>query len=247
MLTQKNKYRFIDDALIQILSNFRIGIKRYPIFYILWFYIIRKNRGDKVKFFHRSTSFLVDGYQRSGNTFAVFLIKRLFPGAKFIHHLHAIAPVKIAIRRNLPIFIIIRHPLDSISSNYLMHYAMRDQHLPDVTNRGIIELMIAEWIAFYKFVVTNKGTATVIQFNDLIQSPNLVIMEISRVLKYRLPTNSLDMIDALINEFKGGGNQLGSKLPSSYKEGQKTIVKDYIRRSRRFHKAMEIYEEMSLI
>jgi hypothetical protein len=247
MLARQKKHRLIDDALIQILSNLRISIKSYPIFYILWFYLIRKNRGDKVEFFNRSTSFLMDGYQRSGNTFAVFLIKRIIPDARFIHHLHAIAPVKMAIRRNIPIFIIIRDPLESISSNYLMHYGMRGLNLPDVTNRMIIELMVAEWIAFYKFVVTNRERITVIQFNELIQFPGQIILKISRVLKYCLPNDSIDRMGVLINEYKSGENQVGSKLPSLLKEEQKKIVKDYVRTARRFKEAKAIYEEVTLI
>lgn len=79
-------------------------IRQYPTLYSLWFHLYRKNRGVKIGYFNDSTKLLLDGYPRSGNTFVTSLIKNIFGNDTFVHHFHAIAPIKIALRKNLPVF-----------------------------------------------------------------------------------------------------------------------------------------------
>lgn len=99
-------------------------VKQNIFLYRLWFYLYRKNRGVKISFFGADTSLYVDGYPRSGNTFLVHLIKNIFPGINMVHHFHAIAPIKIALSRNIPTYILARAPSEAISSNYLKEYSM---------------------------------------------------------------------------------------------------------------------------
>lgn len=94
-------------------------IKSSPFLFFLWYHLWRKNRGVKIEYFNKQTVLYLDGYQRSGNTYSLHLIKTIWPSIKFIHHFHAIAPIKIALKKNLPVFILLRDPLNSISSRYL--------------------------------------------------------------------------------------------------------------------------------
>ncbi len=99
-------------------------IKQNVFLYKLWFYLYRKNRGTKISFFSPETALYVDGYPRSGNTFLVHLIKNIFPDISMVHHFHAIAPIKIALARKLPVYILAREPAGAITSNYLREYSV---------------------------------------------------------------------------------------------------------------------------
>jgi hypothetical protein len=72
----------------------------------------------------RTTEIVIEGYPRSGNTFAVVAF-RLAQGReiKMAHHLHAAAQIKRASRLDVPAILLIRKPSDAILS--LM---VRDPH-----------------------------------------------------------------------------------------------------------------------
>lgn len=99
-------------------------IKQNVFLYKLWFYLYRKNRGIKISFFGPETSLYVDGYPRSGNTFLVHLIKNIFPDISMVHHFHAVAPIKVALAKEIPTYILVRDPAEAVTSNYLKEFSM---------------------------------------------------------------------------------------------------------------------------
>jgi len=105
-------------------------IKSNPFLFKLWFELYRKNRGIKKNYFNHKTKFLLDGYPRSGNTFAASLVKYIFGKEVFVHHFHAIAPIKIALRKDIPVYILIRDPKEAITSNYLKTFALKNKDVP---------------------------------------------------------------------------------------------------------------------
>jgi len=60
---------------------------------------------------------VIEGFPRSGNTFA-FLAFRMAQGREIeiAHHTHAPAQIKAAVRMGLPVLLIVRTPLDALSS-----------------------------------------------------------------------------------------------------------------------------------
>lgn len=86
-------------------------VRQQPMLYKIWFVSYRQNRGTTIDFFSKKTRLLIDGYPRSGNTYFVFLVKKLFPEVHFVHHFHAIAPIKIALSKNIPVVILLRDPV----------------------------------------------------------------------------------------------------------------------------------------
>jgi hypothetical protein len=64
-----------------------------------------------------NTQFVVEGFPRSANTFAViaFAMSQT-EKVKVSHHMHAPANVMVAAERNLPTLVLIRRPLDAITS-----------------------------------------------------------------------------------------------------------------------------------
>lgn len=96
------------------------------LLYTLYFHFYRKHRGIRPSWFNAETKIYYDGYPRSGNTYLHHLFRNLFSDNYSVHHLHKVAPIKIALKKQLPTFILIRNPKDAIPSYYLKHYSMVD-------------------------------------------------------------------------------------------------------------------------
>lgn len=63
------------------------------------------------------TEIVIEGFPRSGNTFAVFAFVDAQPGdARVASHIHHLAPLRIAIRRGLPLLVVCREPVDCLAS-----------------------------------------------------------------------------------------------------------------------------------
>ena len=63
------------------------------------------------------TKLVVEGFPRSGNTFAVFAFRDAQgPGVRVVGHVHHPAQVKLAVRRGLPTLLVIRRPLPCLAS-----------------------------------------------------------------------------------------------------------------------------------
>jgi hypothetical protein len=63
------------------------------------------------------TEIVIEGFPRSGNTFAVFAFVDAQEGdVRVASHIHHLAPLRIAISRGLPLLVVCREPVDCLSS-----------------------------------------------------------------------------------------------------------------------------------
>jgi len=92
--------------------------KSNPALFWLWFKLYRSRKGVRIKWFNKETLFIFDGYPRSGNTYLFHLLKEIYSETQMVHHFHTVASIKIAKQKRIKILILIREPLESISSNY---------------------------------------------------------------------------------------------------------------------------------
>ena len=99
----------------------------------------------------RTTEIVIEGYPRSGNTFAVVAF-RLAQGReiKMAHHLHAAAQIKRAARLDVPAIVLIREPSEAILS-----LVVRD---PQASMRWALR----SYIRFYSAVVPYLEKKTVV-------------------------------------------------------------------------------------
>src|SRR5436309_8002883 len=64
------------------------------------------------------TQLVIEGFQRSGNTFAVVAFEVAQPQpVKLAHHLHAAAQIVAAVRMGVPTLVLIRDPDESVLSH----------------------------------------------------------------------------------------------------------------------------------
>ena len=109
-----------------------------------------------------ATEIVIEGYPRSGNTFAVVALQ--FASNRVIniaHHLHAPAQVLRGVERGLPVLVLIRDPVDAIVSQAIRHprLSLRDC-LVTYTSFYRRLLPVADRVVkgHFKQVTSNYGT-----------------------------------------------------------------------------------------
>lgn len=201
-----------------------------PFLFKLWFKIYRSKRGLKIKWFDEDSKIYFDGYPRSGNTFLAHLMRAIYDDKKIIHHFHTVAPLKIALKREIRSIIIIRDPKEALSSNYLKKYELKK--LPETVNLRLLQMMINDYIIYYTFIYGNLNKIHLVQFEKLINSPENVLLEIDNYLDNYSGINDDKKLYDLIRRRKkmkfGAKSRLGSSLPSKEKEILKTNIKNEI-------------------
>ena len=96
--------------------------RRPALFFPLARHWQRRGRLQPVHLLDARTDLVVEGFFRSGNTYAAHAIA-LASGdrLRLAYHSHAAATIKRAARRGVPILVLIRHPADAVTSNALKH------------------------------------------------------------------------------------------------------------------------------
>ncbi|QAA81294.1 hypothetical protein EI546_05930 [Aequorivita sp. H23M31] len=198
-------------------------IESSPFLFYIWYHLVRKNRGLKIDYFSQKTKFSLDGYPRSGNTFATSLVKNIFGKDVFIHHFHAIAPIKVSLRKNIPAFILIREPEEAITSYYLKWYSFKRKPIPKEINTKLLKKLTNQYVEYYKYVQQKKNKLEIIEFRDLVRNPKQFIADINnKVYQNELEIGSAQMEKA-INSYRGATETFGSSKPNPEKKDLKEL------------------------
>ena len=224
-------------------------IKSNPTLFTLWFYLYRKNRGVKIDFFTKETILCIDGYPRSGNTFCLFLIRKLWPDLKIVHHLHAIAAIKIAKQKNIPVFCLVRDPMNTLSSWHLKSHVLKNKAL-SIEKLDIAHLtaLTNNYIVYNNFILKELLSSEIILFNDLIEHPTKIMLLINdtaipREAKYDYNTLSFK-VNKIKNQSFGAKDKMGSSLPNTEKEKAKEKIQGYLKNAENYKQADRIYQQI---
>lgn len=111
---------------------------------------------DRRPWVSRTTEIVIEGYPRSGNTFAVVAF-RLAQGreVEIAHHLHAAAQIKRAARLDVPAIVLIREPSEAILS-----VVVRDPH-------ASMRWALRSYIRFYAAVTPYLEKTVVAPFSKV--------------------------------------------------------------------------------
>lgn len=113
---------------------------------------------------HRRTEVVIEGYPRSGNSFAVVAFE-MAQGRPVVvaHHLHVPAQVIAGVRRGLPTLVVVRDPAEAIVSRIIRRPRLR----PDVAYRQYVAYhrRLLPWadgfvVAEFQEVTGDFGSAT---------------------------------------------------------------------------------------
>ena len=222
----------------------------HPFWYRFYYNLQVKNkhRGKKqhsVVSLNSEVDYYLDGYERSGNTYAKFLFMNFFPTKKGLSHLHRIAPLKIYLNKKVICFILFREPLESIASNYLKEYSKTA--LPKEINKEVLKKRTNDWERYYEFCSKNKSKIILIDFKKLTKDTENCLVMVSENF---VGLNKIDsrLLLKLNQDFKNHNaskkDVLGSSMPNETKDREKIILKDYLQTSGMVDRAKEIYKEL---
>ena len=215
-------------------------ISENKTFYTLYFHLIRKHRGIRPTWFTKETQIYYDGYPRSGNTFLQHIFRNVFKDVDSVHHLHKVAPIKIALDKQIPVFILIRKPSDAITSNYLKHYSMRSE-LPEKVNIKLLIQLTIDYVNYYEFVYKERKKIDVIQFDSLINNPSQIIFKMGKSMEQDFEEE--DINNAILS-YSGATDKLGSSKPSDYKKNKKDELFKYLEEKQDYKRAVSIYNKI---
>ena len=212
--------------------------------YKIWFnlYLRKKNRSLKLP--QADDVFYFDGFPRSGNSYTIGLIERAYPELKnrSAHHLHSIAGIKLALKKGLKTFIIIRQPHDAIVSYLFV------KNSNNSVSSKLISNIIDEYITYNEFVYENRNKINVIKFDDVINNGEKVILEFGQLFQLRSNNNVNWIIQDYNSRMKNFQNVQPvkySSMPNSERKEFREVNKEIVINSNNFTKAVDIYTKLS--
>ncbi len=224
-------------------KNLKSALRRYirssPFLYKNW---IRIRVGNTSSFPTKYDDLHLTGYQRSGNTFAMRLLRKTFPKAKISTHLHSVSSIKMAISFGVPVIVLIREPEQAIASSILKRVDSKGFNLELAAKYDI-----DEYFHFYSFVKENLNALTLVGFEFLTSEPVKFIEEISSVISnlearkdcYRNIVE--EVMDSLKNDLRDDGDR---NFKSEYKEAKKKEIFEVIRNNETFIRCVKLNEEL---
>lgn len=152
-------------TLLALKHWIRIALGPYPQ---LFFPLARFKEGHRAAV-GKDTELVIEGFPRSGNSFAVNAFQMVQPRpVRLAHHLHAPAQVIAAARRGLPILILVREPVAAASSLVIRH--------PYIS----IKMALYEYIRFYETIAPYRYEFVVGLFDEITNDYGEVIKRINQ-------------------------------------------------------------------
>ena len=221
-------------------------VSRNVFLYKLWFYSVRKYRGDYSELPSVNDKLYIDGYPRSGTTFFSGLVRRVYPNKTFSNHLHVISGLKIALRFKLPIFVILREPKDAIISN--LYRNIRDNKRKKPTHK-LIEALVISYYNYYLFVSNQIDNINLFVFRKCIKNELLLVQRIAEIADFNKQPNSslrklLDDYYTNMRQKEASKDPQSSSLPNSQREKFKKEYLTKVINSPSYNMVEKIYTEL---
>jgi len=194
--------------------------KRPLLFYSL-LGLRRKHRELAVS---KATQLVIEGFPRSGNTFAVVAFRQAqHESISIASHLHAPAQVIRAVRWEIPTLVLIRNPVDAVVSLVIRH--------PHISTTWALK----SYISFYESIASYRHAYVIGPFDEVIEDYGAVIERVNAKLSTRFSPldHTEDNVGEIfariesLNRAKGGGlveEQIAR--PSAAREELKSRVMD---------------------
>ncbi|MFN6189390.1 MAG: hypothetical protein ACK54F_10205 [Planctomycetia bacterium] len=205
-------------------TSVRLLIKRTPWLYSAH-YSLRRFFGasHRLKLCGKGVDLCVEGYPSSGNSFAVTLLRELNPNVRVSSHFHSVANVKLAMRHGIPVVILLREPLETLSSRIVR---FGSSPLPAVLDyldfhRHMNQFASRSRLCFIGFEALTKRTGPTV---DRISSfSNLCFPHGDETAMQAVSADVLAKMDEIFMSW--GRQHLQRGLPNSEKEQLKKQVK----------------------
>ncbi len=221
-MTQNTLYRL---WLIRWRWRLRSWVGLHPR---LYFPLQAARRRRREFYVRRNTEVVIEGYPRSGNTFAVmaFRVAQDRP-VRIAHHLHMPAQLKAAARWGIPTMVLIRNPEDAVLS-----FLVREPRIPP-------EQALRDYLTFYTWVQRLRPHLVLVPFEVVISDFGRAIEVLNQRFGTRfrpfVPTSAnLAQVFRLIEEFDRQERLLErKKLPAEITIGRPSEMRERLKAQRR--------------
>ena len=144
----------------------RFIIARYPSLFLFLLRVVPKYQNLIVC---KNTDITIEGYPRSGNTFAAVAFQLAQKSkVKIARHTHSSAQIIKAIRIGIPALVLIRKPMDAVISLFI-----RRPHIN-------ISKSLKDYIYFYERLMPYKNKFVIGDFEEVIRDMGTVIEKINK-------------------------------------------------------------------
>lgn len=180
----------------------------------------------------RETEICIEGFPRSGNTYAVIAFQQAQPRTVSIaHHVHAPGSVLIAVRMGKPAIVLVREPEEAVLSTVIRY--------PQVSLRQALR----GYRRFYEPLVRSRHQLVVGRFEDIVADPGKVIEEVNRRFgtKFRPFHPTEESVAGVMEELdrwdrntfgESEALELGRARPTDQRELVKAELRDRYRHAR---------------
>jgi hypothetical protein len=160
-----NEADHLGRVIREVRYSTRYVVNAYPVIYMPLARIRHRSQDDwSVR---RDTELVVEGFGRSGSTFAVDAFELAQPQpVRLAHHTHAAAQVITAVKWGIPTMLIVRHPEQVVPS----HMARRDI--------GARPPLVA-WVRYHERLVPYRNGLVVAPFEEMTSDLGGVIQRIN--------------------------------------------------------------------
>lgn len=212
------------------MNFFRNYIKSSTIIYP---FHINNIKGLNVPFPDRHTDLHLTGFPRSANTYCKQLVEEIFPDLNIITHIHTVASLKMALKYNVKIVLLLRSPL-STTSSMLMKFSYK--------KHGEV---LYDYIKYHEFVYENIEHLRIFRFEDVIKCPLGLISYIRSTFNVDISDSSIEeglkIAERKSKDKEKTKSPLGSSRPNSHREAKKDFYRQLIISHNLYSVANELY------
>ena len=182
----------------------------------------------------------ITGLPRSANTFFAFYLRCSFPDKYISSHNHVIAEIRTAIRLKIPVVVIIRTPMEAISSLAIKQDA-------DVDN---LVYYYNDYLKNLYKIMKHSGTnIKLIDFEDVTKDPDKIAIEVAAHCDWILPESEQSelikkIVTDRINTLTRQRPIEQRNLPSNAKNELKKMIKIQIQNNSTFIDADSMYKQL---
>jgi len=214
-------------------------IRDHPIPY---HYYAKLRLAKKLRLADSSTSLVIEGFPRVGNTFARYLFEECFSDAVLVSHVHSRAALKAALRKSVPVLILFREPQQAIGSWLVKTNPNR------TLSSAALNLSIHDYSHFYSFALRSEARFKFIEFTDLIKDPSgflrLCASVMQKELSDDLAVSAVSRAMARMQVKEADKDRMGSSLPNKERNDRKAEVSIALEKHSQTNELLGLYERM---
>lgn len=191
------------------------------------------------------TKLVIEAYPRSSNSFGVRMFRHANPDLTYeevSHHSHIVSNVKQAVKWNIPVLVIVREPVDAITSNMIAH---------GDTSDSMLRILTTKYLDFYGWCLENKDAMVIAAFEDVTEGR---FRRISERLNERFGTSfstdfdEKELMEDVKKTIKEGSpnkeNPSRIPIPSREREAMYEELRPHVRSSSVIQSASRLYEKI---